>query len=135
MGIRNAKPFSLCKTLFITNICRLKEAREKKYICHNVFLTTSFSKSLSHNVFLTMSFWQRLSHNVFFTPLPLHILPHNVGLTASLYTGNPSVLYKYSKISRIRLSSDPRNFDIFCRSNWNLYIAHLQYIFFHCLQF
>ena len=80
---------------------------------HNVFLTTFFSQRLSHNVFLTTSFSQRISHSVFLKPLPLHNHPHNVVLSTSQYTRNHSVLYKYPKISQIRLSSDPRNFDIF----------------------
>ena len=43
--------------------------------------------------------------------------------------------YKYPKISQIRLSSDPRNFDIFSRSNLNLDVTHLQYIFVQCVKF
>ena len=88
----------------------IKRSRSQEMsFSHNVFLTTSFSPRLSHTVFLTTSF----SH--------LHIRPHNVVLTALQYSHNPSVLYKYPKISKICLSSYPRNFDV----------AHLQYIFCH----
>ena len=116
---------------FITNICRLEEAGQNKYLSYNVFLTTSFSQRLSHNVILTTSFSQHLSHNVFLTtsfsqrishsffltPLPLHNHPHNVVLKTSQYTRNLSVLYKYLKISQITLSLNPRNFAIIGRSN------------------
>ena len=37
--------------------------------------------------------------------------------------------------SQIYLSSDPRNSDIFWLIIWNLDLAHLQYIFFHCVKF
>ena len=90
-----------------------------------------FLQRLSYNVFLTTSFSQRISHSVFLKPLSLHNHPHNVVPTRSQYTRNLSVLYKYIKISQIRLSSNPRNFAICRRSNWNLDVAHLQYIFFH----
>ena len=87
----------LCKTFFITSNCRLKEAGKKKYLSHNVFLSTPFSHRSSHNVFFTMSFSQhnvflttpysqRLSHNSFLTLLPLDIRPHNVDLTTSQYS-------------------------------------------------
>ena len=79
---------------------------------HSVFLTASFSQHLSQNVFLTPYFLQRLSHSVFLTPLPLHNHPHNVVITTSQYTRNLSLLYKYPKISQIRLSANPRNFAI-----------------------
>ena len=39
------------------------------------------------------------------------------------------------QISQIHLSSDTRNFDIFGRSKWNHDLAHLPYIFFHCVEF
>ena len=64
---QRCKAHSLCKTFFITSNCQLKEAGQKKYFSHNVFLSTPFSPRFSHNVFLTMSFSQRLSHNVLFT--------------------------------------------------------------------
>ena len=108
---QRCKAPSLCKTFFITNTCRLKEAGQKKYLSYNffltrsfsqrlsnnVFLTTSFSLRLLHNIFLTTSFSQRISHSVFLTPLPLHNHPNNVVLTTSQYTRNLSVLYKYLK--------------------------------------
>ena len=75
---------------------------------HNVFLTTFFSQRLSHNVFLTTYFLQRLCSTV---ALINH--PHQVILSMSKFMRNLSVLYKYPKISQIRLSSTPRHFDIF----------------------
>ena len=82
---------------------------------HNHFLPTSFSQRHSHNVFLTTFFSQRLSHNVFLTasffpPLPLNNHPHYVILSTPQYMRNRSVLYKYPKISQIRLGSNPLNF-------------------------
>ena len=63
---QRCKAPSLCKTFFITNICQLKEAGQKKYLSHTdfltsytIFLTTSFSPLLSHNVLLTASFSHR----------------------------------------------------------------------------
>ena len=55
IGIRDAKPPAYA-TFFMTNICWLKEAGQKKYLYHNDFLTTSFSQRLTHNVSLTTSF-------------------------------------------------------------------------------
>ena len=75
---QRCKASSLCKTSFITNICRLKVAGQKIYIYYN-FLTMSFSPALSHNIFLTTS------------SLPLHFRPHNVVLTTSRYTRNLSL--------------------------------------------
>ena len=84
-----------------------------KYISHNDFFTMPFSQRLSqrlsHYVFLTPFFL----HNVFRTPFPyifVHTTQSSV-LTTSQYTRNLSVLYKYPKISQIRLSSYPRLFD------------------------
>ena len=77
---------------------------------HNVILTTSFSQHFSHNVFLTTSFTQRISYSVFVPPLPLNNHPHQVILSTSQFIRNLSVLYKYPKISQIRLSSNPRHF-------------------------
>ena len=79
------------------------------------FLTKSFSQRHSNNVFLTTFFSQRLSHNVFLTasffpPLPLNNHPHYVILSTPQYMRNRSVLYKYPKISQIRLGSNPLNF-------------------------
>ena len=110
---QRCKAPSLCKAFFITSNCRLKETGQKNYLSHNVFLSTPFSHRFSHNVFLTTSYSQRLSHNIFLTLLPLHIGPHTVVLTKSQYSRNPSVLYKYPKISQICLSSDPCYFIIF----------------------
>ena len=76
----------------------------------NDFLTMSFLQRLSHNVFLTTSFSQRISYSVFVPPLPLYNHPHQVILSTSKFMRNLSVLYKYPKISQIRLSSNPRNF-------------------------
>ena len=73
---------SLCKTFFITNNCRLKEAGQKKYLSHNVFLSKPFSHRFSHFDFLTTAYSQRL-FNIFLLILPLHIRPHNVVLTTS----------------------------------------------------
>ena len=90
-------------------------------LSHNFFFTTTFSQRNSHNVFLTTFFSQRLSHNAFLTtyfllrlcsPLPLNNHPHYVILSTSQYMRNLSVLYKYPKISQIRLSSNPCNFNI-----------------------
>ena len=114
---------------------RSKEISFLQRLSYNVFLTTSFSQRHSQNVFLTTSFSQRISHSVFFTPLPLYNHPHNVVLITSQYTRNLSMLYKYLKIYQIRLSSNPRNFAIFGRSNWNLDVSHLLYIFYHFVKF
>ena len=76
---RDAKP----QMINITNIIRLKEAGQKKYLSHNGFLTTSF---------VTTSFSQHLSHNVVIIPLPLHFRPQNVVLTMSRYKRNLSFL-------------------------------------------
>ena len=117
----------------------IKRSRSKEIsfsrLSLNAFLTPVFSQRLSHYVFLTTSYSQRLSHNIFLTLLRLHIGPHNVVLIKSQYSRNPSVLYKYPKMSQICLSSDPCFFIIFCWSNWNLHVAHLQYIFCHCMKF
>ena len=77
----------------------------------------------------------RLFHNVFLTPLLLHIRPHNVVLAKSQYTRNFSVMYKNIKISHIYLSSHPVISTFCSRSNWNLDVAHLQYIFCPCGKF
>ena len=98
---QRCKAPSLCKTIFIANIGQMKY----------FFFTTTLLQGLSHNGFFTTSFSQRLSH-VFFTPLSLHILPHNVVLTPPQYMRNLSVLYICPKISQIRLSSVPCNFNI-----------------------
>ena len=87
---------SLCKTLLITNICRVKEAGQKKYLSHNVFfynvfLSTSFSISLSHNVFLTT-----LSHNVFLITSFSQRLSHNVFLTTPVCLNIPQYLKVYT---------------------------------------
>ena len=99
---QRCKAPSLCKILFITDICRLKEAGKNKYLSHNVF----FFQRLSHNVFPNKSFSQRLSH-VFFTTSFIHrclyIFFHtrlNEVLTASQYRRNLSVLHKYPKYLR-----------------------------------
>ena len=86
-----------------------------------------FSQRLSYNVFLTTSLSQRLSHIV------AHAYrPHNVVLTMSQYTRNLSVLYKCPNISQVQYPI----ISTFCdRSNWNLDVAHLQYIFFPCVKF
>ena len=39
---QRCKAHGLCKTFFITNICRFREASQKKYLAHTDFLTTSF---------------------------------------------------------------------------------------------
>ena len=115
IGIRDAKPPAYAKH----SLSRIF-VDWKKQVERNIFLTTSFlqrlshnsfSQRLSHNVFLTTSFSQRISHSVFLKPLHNH--PHNVVPKTSQYTRNLSVLYKYLKISQIRLSSIPRNFDNF----------------------
>ena len=111
---QRCKAPSLCKTFFITSNCRLKETVQKNYLSHNVFLSTPFSHRFSHNVFLTTSYSQRLSHNIFLTLLPLNIGPHNDVLTKSQHSRNPSVLYKYPKISQICRSSDPSYINILC---------------------
>ena len=79
-------------------------------------------------VFLTTTFSHRCSYTV-------HIRPHNVVLTTSQYTRTVSVLYTHLKISHIRLSSDPVISTFFYLSNWNLDVAHLQYIICHCGKF
>ena len=45
------------------------------------------------------------------------------------------VLYKYPKISHIHLSSAAVISTFFGQSNRNLNVAHLQYIFIHCVKF
>ena len=79
---QRCKARSLCKTFFITNNCPLKEAGQKKYLSHNVFLTTSFSQRLSPTVFLTRYFSLCLSHNVLFTTSFSHLSPY-IALTYS----------------------------------------------------
>ena len=68
----------LCKTFFITNICRLKETGQNKYISHNDF----FLQRLSHNIFLIISFSQRLCHIVALTYSSTQGSPHNVTIYA-----------------------------------------------------
>ena len=103
---QRCKAPSLCKTFFITNICRLKDAGQKKYLSHNDFLTTSFSQlHLSQRLFTTS-----FSHHC------PYIFAHTTVFTRSQYTRNLSLLYKYDleilHVSQIRLSSDPCIFDI-----------------------
>ena len=80
---QRCKAPNICKTFFITNNCRLKEAGQKKYIFHNDVLTTSFSQRPSHNVFFTTSCWWLLSHNVFFITSFSQCLSHKIFLTMS----------------------------------------------------
>ena len=77
---QRCKAPSICKTFFITNIFRLKEAGQKKYVLQLLsYNVTSFSQRhshyVSHNIFLT-SFSQRLSHNIFLTGLFSHRCPY-----------------------------------------------------------
>ena len=86
---QRCKAPSLCNQFFITNICRSKEAGQKKYLSYNVFLTTSF---LTTSFFFTTSFSQRLSHNIFLTTSFSQRLSHNVFLTASLFHRCPYII-------------------------------------------
>ena len=69
----------------------------------------SFSQHLSHNALLITYFLQRLCSTV---ALKKSSTLYAI-LSTSQYMCNHSVLYKYPKISQIRLSSNPRDFDIF----------------------
>ena len=137
IGIRYAKPPAYAKH----SLSRIF-VDYKKQVKRNIFLTTTFLQRLSHNVFLTTSFSQSLSHNVFPSASfshrcshTVHIRPHNVVLTTSQYTRNVSLLYTNLKISHICLSSDPVISTCFYLKNWNLDVAHLQYILCHCVKF
>ena len=116
------------------NICWLK-----KQVKRNIFLTTSFSQRLFNNDCLITYFSWHISHNVMFTPMPYHIRPQRhdkyvrVRYFSWCFMLRPP--YKYTKISRIRLSSELRNFNFFARPNWNFTVAHLQYILYHSLKF
>ena len=93
---------SLDLTFFNTNICRLEIAGQKKYLSHNVFLT---------------SFSQRITHNVVFTSLSLHIRPqpHDIRIIFLyvLWSGRRT---NTPKISQIRLPTSVISI-ICCRSN------------------
>ena len=87
---QRCKAPSPCKTFFITNNCRLKEASQKKDHSHNVFLTTAFTQRLAHNIFLPTFFSQRLPHYNFLTT-SLSRLSHNVFLTTSFSHRCPDI--------------------------------------------
>ena len=85
---------------------RSKEISFLQCLSYNFFADNAFF----HNVILTTSFSQRISYSVFVPSLPLNNHTHYVILSTSQYMRNFSVLHKYSKVSQIRLSSNPRNF-------------------------
>ena len=86
---QRCKAPSICKTFFITTICRLKESSQKQDLSHNVFLATAFTQRLSNNIFLPTFFSKRISHTVVLTTISqkIHLL-----ITSS-YTRNLSTFF------------------------------------------